>query len=550
MINIDFNWSERVSQATLSLLVLLLIAYFWFVFQKPRAARAPRFWVKFSLHILLWLSLLGFVLKPYWDKTTRSGTALIFGNEVPAGVSDQIRDSLKKAEILNVNKPDFSHIDTLVMIGDDFPSSFFERLMLSKNQPQHIQWISFNQAGHIKNLNWKGILRQREIQKVAGVVNENKDGLLKLKYGNTFIDSVLVRSGSQGFNFSFPAFSNGRTLMTLELNGRTTDTLRFYARKLEPLKIRFLLESPDFESRTLASWLGKNGHSVDYISTLSKDMVSEVKINSYGEPDILIVDPQNLGNGLSKKYLEKGKSILLINLENLSTDINLINKSFQTHFQVKADIKDSTKNASETTLPYHFVVNNSQIPLSKFPVIAEKKSGIIAVSLLNQTYPMILSGDSLTYGKIWSEIMAGLRPATKSNIDIQSPVYQYIDENVTLNNITPMPDFLKLDEDSIFLSPSAINLTTATATLSSGKSGWVSFADSLELYVGEKSEPRYKSVYLADFLRKYKVYQDKLQRLKTREKASVGASRSYIPEWLWFALILCILIGIWIEEKI
>src|SRR5690606_6184387 len=147
-----------------------------------------------------------------------------------------------------------------------------------------------------------------------GVVYGDSNGLLKLKYGNSVIDSTLVRAGSQIFSFSFPAFSKGRTVMTLELNGKTTDTLRFYTRKLERLKIRFLLESPDFESRTLASWLGKNGHSVDYVSSLSKDMISEVKINDAGEPDIIIVDPQNAGNGLNKKYLGQGKSILVMNL--------------------------------------------------------------------------------------------------------------------------------------------------------------------------------------------------------------------------------------------
>ena len=78
-----------------------------------------------------------------------------------------------------------------------------------------------------------------------------------MRYAGRTLDSVALNVGDNNFRLTFPAFSEGRTVTTLDLGGQTIDTLRFFTQPARKLNIRFLLDNPDFETRNLATWLGK-----------------------------------------------------------------------------------------------------------------------------------------------------------------------------------------------------------------------------------------------------------------------------------------------------
>ena len=96
------------------------------------------------------------------------------------------------------------------------------------------------------------------------------------------------------------------------------DTLRFFVRPRPVLAYQFVLDSPDFESRTLAEWLGRRGNAVTVTTTVSKGIQQSTTLNDgVGKgtlPDVVITDPSNAASSGVKKALAAGKSVLFIGL--------------------------------------------------------------------------------------------------------------------------------------------------------------------------------------------------------------------------------------------
>ena len=61
-------------------------------------------------------------------------------------------------------------------------------------------------------------------------------------------------------------------------------------------------------------------------------------------------------------------------------------------------------------LPFDFSKSNAYLTLPKYPVAVEKTTGKVAVSFLNETFPTLLNGDSISYGNIWTSVIAAIHP--------------------------------------------------------------------------------------------------------------------------------------------
>jgi hypothetical protein len=218
-----------------------------------------------------------------------------------------------------------------------------------------------------------------------------------------------------------------------------------------------------------------------------------------------------------------------------------------TRFQaVKISNEESVPiSPSMTAQPFRFEPNGFQARSPHYPVATEKTTGKIAVSLLNETFPLQLSGDSIAYGKVWNEILAYARPAQASVIECDAPVFKNVPVAMHLNNFKPVPRFLRLGRDTIATVFSALNERSATATFLSEQNGWLALHDSLqtELYVQDYSSLRYAS-RMQHFIQSTQKI-----NVTTGPKDDVVASEK-LPGWAWFTWLMLCLAALWIEPKL
>ena len=261
----------------------------------------------------------------------------MIGDDVPASFARQVKDSLHIQDSFTSRnlKDDY---DSLTLVGQRFPIETLTQLSKSA-----VQWVPYTQPDQLQAIHWKGIVRQGEFQQVTGRILSSKKQVLRLRFGKQTLDSMSLHEGNNAFALRFPAFSRGRSQSELVLDGTTTlDTIRFFARPTEPLTVQILLNSPDFESKTLADWLGKQGHTVQVVTTLSTNIRSNVSINKAGKaggkttPDLIITEPANAANAALRKAVADGQSVSCsLTCTNPETDCRAINQALGSRWQVR-----------------------------------------------------------------------------------------------------------------------------------------------------------------------------------------------------------------------
>lgn len=544
MIHTDFNWTGPLNLLLLLAALALLALQCGLLY--TRHGKSGRLGIRSILNSLLWLSVMAWILDPYFESKAGSKVKLLIAGNVPSEVAGRIRDSLRGAEVVRPDEIANRPGDTLVIAGQEFDDKVFASIRQLKNLPD-LHWKPYFAPGELHSLHWKGLLRKGEMQQIEGGVQTAEQKTLHVRYAGHTLDSVALNAGDNNFRLTFPAFSEGRTTATLDLDGQTIDTIRFFTQPGQKLTIRFLLDNPDFETRNLATWLGKQGHAVLYDASLSKNIRSKLNINRAAEPDVIVTSVSNAGGEVIRKAVNAGKSVLFLQMGDPVAGLRSINNALGTRFQaVKISNDESVPvSTSLTAQPFRFETRAFQMRAPHYPVATETTTGKIVVSLLNETFPMQLSGDSTGYGKVWNEILAYTRPAQAPVIEWDAPVFQNVPVTMHLNNFQAIPRFLTLGRDTISTIISALNDRSAAATFLPVQKGWVSLHDSLntELYVQDYPSLRYAA-----------RMQHFIQSTQKNNAAAAGKGDSFatrkLPGWAWFTWLMLCMAALWIEPKL
>lgn len=544
MIRTDFNWTEPLNIMLLIAALALLALQCVLLYTRHR--HSGRFGIRLILNGLLWVSLVVWLLDPYFQSNATAKTGLLIAGNVPSGVAGRIRDSLAGVELIRADEIADRPVDTLVIVGQEFGEQTFAAIRQLKIAP-FLHWEPWFAPDALRDLYWKGVLRKGEMQRIDGSIQIAGNRTLHVRYAGQTLDSTVLKAGENRFRLAFPAFSEGRTTVTVDLDGQTIDTLRFFTQSEQPLTVRFLLDNPDFETRNLATWLGKQGHSVLYESSLSKNIRNKLNINRATEPDLLITTASNAVGATVKKALNAGKSVLFLQLGDPATELRAINHALGTRFQV---VKISNEESvvvsnSLTALPFRFEPHSFQVQAPHYPVVTEKATGKVAVSLLNETFPMQLSGDSVAYGRVWNEILAYARPALAPVIEWDAPVFQNVPVGIHLNNFQPVPRYLVVGQDTVWTVNSALNDRSAATTFFSDKNGWLPLQDSSQtaLYVQDYSPLRY-----ASRMQQFIQSTQNTTRIVSPKEHAVATRK--LPGWVWFAWLMVVFAALWIEPKL
>ncbi len=405
----------------------ILLAVQLFALWKKKANK-----IKIGLNLLLWLSVCMLVFNPSWNQSADTGKVMVYSTEITDETIQKTKDSLKIGEVFSqkefnrrvLENADFaSKLGKIYLLGQDASPE-----ILSKLGQHSIAWIPFFKTDEIQDIRWKSIIRKGEMQEISGKIELSAPKIIKIKFGNEVLDSLKLPKGFSSFRLKFPIFSLGRTYLSLVLEDKTLQSISFFSVKNQPKNILFILSNPDFESKTLADWLGKSGNKVEILTTIAKNTLNNVSINKTEKafsPDIIITDPSNVGNSLVKKAFSEGKSILFINLENPDLAAKIINQNLGTKWKLKRTSTQENRPISQelTAQPYEFEANIWQKEVVDYPIAIQKKTGKVGLSLLNETFSLMLSGDSLTYSRIWQSAFQALNPAFDNNFEVIAPIF-------------------------------------------------------------------------------------------------------------------------------
>ncbi|WP_259016157.1 hypothetical protein [Emticicia fluvialis] len=536
-------------------LVFLLIIQLWLLW-RSKALPNKRLLIRLGLNLFVWLAVFLFVFQPGFKHTTNGNKILLAAAKIPMAYVQKIKDSLQIADSFNEqdfnrlisNNPQFADSPgNVYLLGQNFSPK-----TLSWLSNRNLNWIPYFDEAQLQNLRYKSIVKKGDIQELSGKLTVNKPQTLAIKYGNQTLDSLVLQKGHNTFHFSFPVFTIGRTEAVLTLDEAPLERIHFFAQAPQPRKVLFILANPDFESKNLSEWLGRNNYQVEIITTIAKDAQSKVTINKPGDTksfdaDILITDPANATHTLVKKAAAEGKSVLFINCTKPEEDAKTLNLALGTNWRIKKISNDQTITVADnlTALPYVPEPAVNQKLIGKYPIAIQKKAGSIGLSFLNETFPLKLSGDTLGYARIWSSVFQQLAPSATDNILIDAPVFTDTQTSIIINNPTVVSSKIRIDTDTSILSQSPVNPLTYSGSYVFRKPGWQSFQDSLSLYVEENTGGLKQAVQIQEALQAH-------QRINTISggKASLQSLTTTLPDWAWYLIILVGLVALWVEPKL
>jgi hypothetical protein len=522
----------------IALLIILLAVQLWYLFRQQNLKRKT---TKVILNLLFWLSLVLLIFSPKHKNAENISKIGIKDNAIPSWFEKKIKDSLQITKVISISQyqKEFAHTNSdIVLLGQNFDPEF-----LSTLSNHRVTVAPYWKENELRNLNWRATLFQNETQEINGSIYVQKEQILRIKFGNKTLDSTKIGAGIQHFSLSYPSFSLGKTEVDLYLDNEPLSSIKYFSRAAPKLNILILAENPDFETKMLSEWLGKNGHTVDLEIITAKNTTNKTAINknSGTEYQIVFSTPQRIENPVVSKVLKTGGAAFIYNLS--EKDIPNINKKSGEVFNIqRINAESEVKLQNDLVgLPFAFKDNKQYQKLQNWPIAVSNKK--VGVSLIAETYPLLLSGDSLTYRKIWGSVLGFLQPALKNNIEIDAPVLPNLFTTIRVNNFNPKMEFLPIKNDTLFVKLSPINSLTNYGKYVFRKDNWQPINDSLEVFVNQPNEP-----YLQLKQTTSAVYSFANKGSKSDNLA--GLKVDVLPDWLRLLLCLLFFAALWIEAKL
>jgi hypothetical protein len=538
MINFEplISWPWAI---LIGVLLLLILSWQSFLIISSQA-NSPRKTVKFLVVLFFTLTMLGYIFQPELAFNRADKAILIYDNSISKERLAFWKDSLGVQKAQNYQKFNGSG-NPIYLLGDDFS----KEELLSFNSKELI-WLSDPQSNQLTFLEWKGILRHGEIQSVYGSIHSLDSVHIKVVTQNLTLSEYLIEPNSINFKLDYPVSILGRNELLLIANKDTLGTINFFSYPKKPISFSFQFSFPDPEIRILTQYLKKKGNHVSQKIKVSKNAIISTAVKTTESLRFLMIDASQLKSKEVAAALESGASVFIMNLSTPAVDILEINQELKTSFKIMRGTSEESREVGDqlTAASFEFQSQLAQKSLLKNSIaIQQIGSSKVGVSMLKETFPIQIAGDSVRYGKIWDEILAAMSPAEQSNWSLMQPVFQDFNAQIELNQQYYESDFVKLESDSIFLQQSLINPFTKSANFVSLASGWIEIADSLEIYSYSPEEwPQLSQAKLkADFLK---------SRTVSHQSDELDLDKNRVSDWVWYVMILMSLTLLWAEPKI
>ena len=281
-------------------------------------------------------------------------------------------------------------------------------------------------------------------------------------------DSVTFSNNVETqFTLSFTPRQTGKLLYSLSIKDSLgeirEEKFPVTVEEPSPLKVLVILSHPTFETTFLKNFIASKGNEVVLRTQLSRNNFSYEYINHQALRfssvtknitdgfDLLVADRQTLQNlsnqesSVLKQAIKNGLGLLpLYDARPKEKDRNNF-FPFETA-AVKGDTTTITGGKKRWTLPalpfrirskaaFQQLFSNDSGILSGYTFMGEGKIGC---QLLQETYRLMLSGDSVTYGNLWAPLLERIARTHEqpAQVRISSSFPYYADEPISIRLIS------------------------------------------------------------------------------------------------------------------
>jgi hypothetical protein len=519
--------------------VVILVLIGILVFRIQKGNFSPRRKVlKQLLNSLFLFALFFLIVNPVWEIARNSDPVLIISEDLGKAALDFWKDSLGVRKVISIS--DYNpNSDFVILLGKDFPKEFRYAL-----RAKSVNWIIPNSDQELAFLDFKGILRQGERQEIKGRMPLKTGSILSISQAGNELETQVLESGQKAFQFQLTASVLGRNEWEIRLDKQLVGTLRFFVQPAERLRYQIQFGFPNPEIRTLSRYLIGRGAQVQEEIQLSKYTELLTEKQPLDSVDVFIIDPSQIQDSKIKSQVERGASVLLINVNVPEAELKDLNKALGTDFGVsaKAGVEFQVLENGLEALPFEWKASGNQQLLTENAVaIQQIENSKIGVSLLKTSFPLAQSGDSVGYDKIWNQILGELQPESKGNWKVSAPVFENQIFPIEFNGEDSLP-FLDLGSAQYAWSQSLINPNSKQIEWLANESGWQQINPELEFYVNQSAD--FPVVFgqqeRADFLRS-KVW------LSTSPE--ISDAKKSMPFWAWGLIFMVLLTALWLEPK-
>ncbi|MFP2995832.1 hypothetical protein ABN763_07975 [Spongiivirga sp. MCCC 1A20706] len=413
---------------------LLLLVFIWKEYQKPNS---ENIWIRIFIAFIGISSLVILALKPIINIEVKPFKAVVVTDDYSQQRLDSLKKEHKNIQLVsyNVNEPIFEtnkFPDTVFIVGNGIKP--YDLWQLDKTNvtyykggiPQGIIRFKYNDQVTLgKQLVFKGLYHKAK-----------KGRILTLKGpGGVALDSISLKDTIlQLINLETKVRVSGKFLFSIEEKDSTgtvyfDNPLPVIINNPQPLKILMLNGFPTFETKYLKNYLAEMGHELIVRSQITRGRFKYEYFNIKRTPigqlteknlaafDLVFLDAttfKKFGNS-TKEAFKKAvtKNGLGIFIQATNDGIGAVEKFAGFSFMSDKLTEIRTLNNSKfnvSKLPIVFRENLAQYPIhdSNDKMISVFKAignGKIGSSVLQNTYELLLRGNTDEYQRLWSKII-------------------------------------------------------------------------------------------------------------------------------------------------
>lgn len=565
--------------------VLFCAVLLGFVFLWKEFRQTDRKWLilRMLLSLMAVFSLVMLLLQPIIEVIVQNRKAVILTENYNSTQLDSLVATSENITVINYIKDglDSKQIDaitTAYILGNGLESYDFWPLahISTKYLP------SITDDG-INRLKYDPKIQLGDSLKILGLYSKPKAGtkILLEDPSGTKLDSITLKKDT-AVSFTLKALPKVEGLYKYSLlvtdslgHKISSDVLPLEVAPQSGLRILILNTFPSFETKYLKNFLSRNKHEVLVRSKISKNTykfenynrlqtsIYNLTSDNLSDFDLIIMDGESYSS-----LSESSRRVLIERVEQyglgifIQPDANFLSRRDALGFRFKRNNRKNTQLTrwSKVTIPmapYKFdqtealtaILTSDDGVLSAYDY---RGFGRIGTSIIAETYPLILKGDSDVYDYIWTRILEALSQNRNSVArwgTEEMPIY--VDEPFHFNFTTTLKEPKVYDplQGNIALRQKLYLPEQWSGVLYPKKNGW----HKLEIERDSTSALNYYVHSRDEFqgLRRYQLQKANEQQFNTRDEV-VQKVKSLKPiSRLWFFSVFIIVLGVlWLLPRL
>ena len=569
----------------LLLVIALGLTIFFLWMEKKR--ETPYLNIRMIGVIVMILSLCAIILRPAY-KSSQSTAIILLTPEYDIKKLDSILRLEPQASVIHAPRTSsYKNSKPLKSFHDLTNLSGEIHYILGQGIPRHANDLvepgSYNFIpapipSGITKMNFQHAAISKRINLIEGVFNNaSPKTKLFLEGPGGKEDSVELKGKSQeNFSLRFMPKQAGNFLYTLSDGDKLKELLPVHVKEERPLNIFFIQHYPTFESRSLKNFLGEhhrllfryqlsqNKYRFEFINRESQ-RIDRLSQEILSDNDLIIIDSDALDALSSSEVkdlqaaVKSGLGIIIL-FNDLPTKVRKTSSFLPINF---------TPYASDTA---HLDIRSKKITLPAWPVKLTPDEAFVTVlknknrllsgyftdgfgkagfQLLQETYQLMLEGDSIAYSELWAGLIGQVARTEKDKFQIEAlhafPLFQDEPTDIEIISSGSAP-ILYNDSIRIPVSEDLFIDDLWKTKYWAGKPGWHSLTveeDSIKTFFFVSEKDSWQPLAITNQIEQTMLNSASVQN----EKGSREVLQDF-PAWIFYLTFLVSAGFLWLAPKL